>query len=236
MDGNRPSRLGTLSACSCSFKDLPSSCHVSRQRDPHCPEGLEWHLQSRWGLLFGRTLPRWGHNQAQFVKVTLETWTWNVNLICDRLWLLIGYYNLPDGIVISVPVTFTGGKWSVLFDATVGDELKERLQLSARELRQVCQVSCTTHFLQHVTTLTWWLMLLTVVFLSQEKELAQWVKKTVDQTDKTGRFAYWQCSLKTGYKLVKVLKGNTPDKWVCFSLFFYSLTFTCGVAVLFLPV
>ncbi|XP_070786927.1 putative malate dehydrogenase 1B [Enoplosus armatus] len=47
-----------------------------------------------------------------------------------------GYYNLPDGIVLSVPVTFTDGKWSVLFDVTVGDELKERLQLSASELKQ----------------------------------------------------------------------------------------------------
>ncbi|KAG7241000.1 hypothetical protein INR49_026030, partial [Caranx melampygus] len=48
-----------------------------------------------------------------------------------------GCYNLPDDIVISVPVTFTEGKWSVLFDVTVGDELNERLQLYARELRQV---------------------------------------------------------------------------------------------------
>ncbi|XP_054479433.1 putative malate dehydrogenase 1B [Anoplopoma fimbria] len=47
-----------------------------------------------------------------------------------------GYYNLPEGIVISLPVTFRDGKWSVLFDVTVGDELKERLQLCASELRQ----------------------------------------------------------------------------------------------------
>ncbi|XP_039649750.1 LOW QUALITY PROTEIN: putative malate dehydrogenase 1B [Perca fluviatilis] len=47
-----------------------------------------------------------------------------------------GYYNLPDGIVLSIPVTFTDGRWSVLCDVTVGDELKERLQLSASELRQ----------------------------------------------------------------------------------------------------
>ncbi|XP_078099583.1 putative malate dehydrogenase 1B [Sander vitreus] len=47
-----------------------------------------------------------------------------------------GYYNLPDGIVLSIPVTFTDGRWSVLWDVTVGDELKERLQLYASELRQ----------------------------------------------------------------------------------------------------
>ncbi|XP_031148149.1 putative malate dehydrogenase 1B isoform X2 [Sander lucioperca] len=47
-----------------------------------------------------------------------------------------GYYNLPDGIVLSIPVTFTDGRWSVLCDVTVGDELKERLQLYASELRQ----------------------------------------------------------------------------------------------------
>ncbi|KAM9334300.1 putative malate dehydrogenase 1B [Symphorus nematophorus] len=45
-------------------------------------------------------------------------------------------YGLPDGIVVSVPVTFTDGKWSLLFDVTVGDGLKEKLQLCAGELRQ----------------------------------------------------------------------------------------------------
>ncbi|KAM6958561.1 putative malate dehydrogenase 1B [Tautogolabrus adspersus] len=47
-----------------------------------------------------------------------------------------GYFNLPDGIVLSVPVTFKDGEWSVLFDVTVGEELQERLQLIASELRQ----------------------------------------------------------------------------------------------------
>ncbi|XP_041637905.1 putative malate dehydrogenase 1B [Cheilinus undulatus] len=45
-------------------------------------------------------------------------------------------YNLPDGVVLSVPVTFKDGKWSVLFDVTVGDELKEKLQRFTRELQQ----------------------------------------------------------------------------------------------------
>ncbi|XP_053170584.1 putative malate dehydrogenase 1B [Scomber japonicus] len=50
--------------------------------------------------------------------------------------LCSGHNNLPDGVVLSVPVTFADGKWSVLFEVTVGDELKEKLQLSASELRQ----------------------------------------------------------------------------------------------------
>ena len=53
----------------------------------------------------------------------------------------LGYYNLPAGIVLSVPVTFADGKWSVLSDVSVGDKLKERLQLSAIELRKVCQIT-----------------------------------------------------------------------------------------------
>ncbi|KAF0044881.1 hypothetical protein F2P81_001410 [Scophthalmus maximus] len=47
-----------------------------------------------------------------------------------------GDYDFPDGIVLSVPVAFTDCKWSVLFDVAVGEELKERLQLSARELQE----------------------------------------------------------------------------------------------------
>ncbi|XP_070712041.1 putative malate dehydrogenase 1B [Pempheris klunzingeri] len=60
--------------------------------------------------------------------------------------LCSGYHNLPDDIVLSLPVTFRGGKWSLLFDVTLTDELTERLQLSARELRQEKELgseSCT---------------------------------------------------------------------------------------------
>ncbi|XP_072219052.1 putative malate dehydrogenase 1B [Leuresthes tenuis] len=42
----------------------------------------------------------------------------------------------PDGIVLSVPVTLTDGKWSPLLDVTVGDKLKERLGFCANELQQ----------------------------------------------------------------------------------------------------
>lgn len=141
MVGNRLSRHGTLSACSCGFKDLPCSCHVARQWDRRRPKSLEWHLWSRWGLLYGRTLHRWRCSQAQCVtKRSNFSWFWLIQLEseCDRLLATcVGYYDLPDGIVLSVPITFMDGKWSVLFDVTVGEELKERLHLSASELRQV---------------------------------------------------------------------------------------------------
>uniref|UniRef100_A0A3Q4GK40 Malate dehydrogenase 1B, NAD (soluble) n=1 Tax=Neolamprologus brichardi TaxID=32507 RepID=A0A3Q4GK40_NEOBR len=35
-----------------------------------------------------------------------------------------GHYSLPDGIVFSVPLTFTDGKWSVVSELTVENELK----------------------------------------------------------------------------------------------------------------
>ncbi|KAF7646709.1 hypothetical protein LDENG_00183610 [Lucifuga dentata] len=47
-----------------------------------------------------------------------------------------GHPDLPDGLVFSVPATFMDGKWSVMSGVAVGEELRERLQLSAGELRQ----------------------------------------------------------------------------------------------------
>jgi len=55
--------------------------------------------------------------------------------------MLVGDYNLPDGIVLSVPVIFTDRKWSVLSDVTREDNLKERLEIAASELRQVCEIT-----------------------------------------------------------------------------------------------
>ncbi|XP_062236476.1 putative malate dehydrogenase 1B [Platichthys flesus] len=64
---------------------------------------------------------------------------WNGECSPDRVFslgvLCPGRFNLPDGIVLSVPVTFTDDKWS-LFDVPVGYELNERLQVSASELMQ----------------------------------------------------------------------------------------------------
>ncbi|XP_071320189.1 putative malate dehydrogenase 1B isoform X2 [Trachinotus anak] len=75
---------------------------------------------------------------ANGILTTLKAW--NGTCTPDKIFslgvLCPGYYNLPDGIVLSVPVTFKDGKWSVLFDVTVGDELKDRLRLSAHELRR----------------------------------------------------------------------------------------------------
>lgn len=149
MAGDRVSRLCTSSACSCGFKDLPRGCHVRRQRDSHCPKGLEWHLESRWGPLCGCAMLRLRHRNVLWNFLNKRAWTYickspdfdclNSEMWCP--WLLVGLYNLPDGVVLSVPVTFTDGKWSVLFEVTVGDELKERLQLSASELRQVYVLS-----------------------------------------------------------------------------------------------
>lgn len=48
----------------------------------------------------------------------------------------VGYYDLPDGVVLSVPLTFTDGKWSALPDVTIEVDLKERLQHSANEIGQ----------------------------------------------------------------------------------------------------
>ncbi|XP_076021556.1 putative malate dehydrogenase 1B [Genypterus blacodes] len=47
-----------------------------------------------------------------------------------------GHFFLPDDLVCSVPVTFKDGQWSVASGVTVGTELRERLKLSAEELRQ----------------------------------------------------------------------------------------------------
>nr|XP_046238892.1 putative malate dehydrogenase 1B [Scatophagus argus] len=73
---------------------------------------------------------------ANGILTVLKAWNgfcgsdeiFSVGVLCPE------YYNLPDGIVLSVPVTFAEGKWSVLSDVTVGDELKERLRRYAREL------------------------------------------------------------------------------------------------------
>lgn len=48
----------------------------------------------------------------------------------------VGYHDLPEGVVLSVPLTFKAGDWSVLSDVTVGEDLRKRLQLSAKEIKQ----------------------------------------------------------------------------------------------------
>lgn len=48
----------------------------------------------------------------------------------------VGYHDLPEGVVLSVPLTFKAGDWSVLSDVTVGEDLRKRLLLSANEIKQ----------------------------------------------------------------------------------------------------
>lgn len=48
----------------------------------------------------------------------------------------VGYDGLPEGVVLSIPLTFMAGEWSALSDVTVGEDLKKRLQLSADEIMQ----------------------------------------------------------------------------------------------------
>ncbi|XP_040035555.2 putative malate dehydrogenase 1B isoform X1 [Gasterosteus aculeatus] len=73
---------------------------------------------------------------ADGILAVLAAWNggsdgvFSVGVLCQ------GEYNLPDGIVLSLPVNFTGGKLGVLSEATIGDELKEKLCFFARELMQ----------------------------------------------------------------------------------------------------
>uniref|UniRef100_A0A672YV85 Malate dehydrogenase 1B, NAD (soluble) n=1 Tax=Sphaeramia orbicularis TaxID=375764 RepID=A0A672YV85_9TELE len=53
----------------------------------------------------------------------------------------VGKYDLPEDVILSVPVTFTAGKWSVVPEVNIEDKLRDKLRLSATELRQVCQVT-----------------------------------------------------------------------------------------------
>ncbi|KAM9766749.1 putative malate dehydrogenase 1B [Menidia menidia] len=77
-------------------------------------------------------------SSANGVLRVLEAWNGpsrpdqllSVGVLCP------GFYDLPDGIVFSVPVTFTEGKWSPLMEVNVGEQLRGRLQLCAEELLQ----------------------------------------------------------------------------------------------------
>ncbi|XP_037135356.1 putative malate dehydrogenase 1B [Syngnathus acus] len=50
--------------------------------------------------------------------------------------LCTDHSDIPGDVVLSVPVTFKDGHWSVASDVSVGDDLKQRLDLSASKLRQ----------------------------------------------------------------------------------------------------
>ncbi|XP_061841099.1 putative malate dehydrogenase 1B isoform X2 [Nerophis lumbriciformis] len=65
---------------------------------------------------------------------------WNGASIPNQVYsvgvLCTGHYDLPGDVVLSVPVTFADGLWSAVPDVTVGDDLKQKLLLSASELRK----------------------------------------------------------------------------------------------------
>lgn len=48
-----------------------------------------------------------------------------------------GQFGIPAGLVFSMPVSFSGGCWSVRTDVTVTDELKQKLNACADELKMV---------------------------------------------------------------------------------------------------
>ncbi|TKS66338.1 putative malate dehydrogenase 1B [Collichthys lucidus] len=79
-----------------------------------------------------------GMSVANGILTVLKAWNgicgphevFSMGVLCP------GFHDLPEGIVLSVPVSFVDGKWSVRFDVPVEDELKERLKISASELKQ----------------------------------------------------------------------------------------------------
>uniref|UniRef100_A0A6Q2Z3N4 Lactate/malate dehydrogenase C-terminal domain-containing protein n=1 Tax=Esox lucius TaxID=8010 RepID=A0A6Q2Z3N4_ESOLU len=66
---------------------------------------------------------------------------WNNNSSAEQVLSLgilsTGQYNLPAGVVFSMPVTFQHGRWSELSDVIIGDELRAKLQIAVDELREV---------------------------------------------------------------------------------------------------
>ncbi|KAJ8394487.1 hypothetical protein AAFF_G00044970 [Aldrovandia affinis] len=49
--------------------------------------------------------------------------------------LSTGQFNIPAGLVFSMPVSFQGGSWAVLPDITISKELQIKLQAAANQLR-----------------------------------------------------------------------------------------------------
>lgn len=96
---------------------------------------------------------------------------------------MLGHFDLPEGIVFSVPVTFKDGEWSVFKHVTVKGELEEKLQLLASEIAEVHQghKAPKSLFLCDTSSAS---VLTFLFFLSQEKELAsEELNKTEDAED-----------------------------------------------------
>uniref|UniRef100_A0A674DC81 Putative malate dehydrogenase 1B n=1 Tax=Salmo trutta TaxID=8032 RepID=A0A674DC81_SALTR len=65
---------------------------------------------------------------------------WNCNSSAEEVLSLgilsTGQYNLPAGVVFSMPVSFQDGRWSVLSDVIISDEMRAKLQIAADQLRE----------------------------------------------------------------------------------------------------
>lgn len=47
-----------------------------------------------------------------------------------------GSYGAPEGVVFSFPVTCQGGKWSIVQGLTVSDFMKQKLEVTGKELME----------------------------------------------------------------------------------------------------
>ncbi|KAL1022346.1 hypothetical protein UPYG_G00025460 [Umbra pygmaea] len=72
---------------------------------------------------------------------------WNGHSSAEVLSLGIlstGQYNIPAGVVFSMPVRFQNGRWTVLSDVIIGDELRAKLQIAVDELKQEKELASRT--------------------------------------------------------------------------------------------
>ncbi|KAM8904094.1 putative malate dehydrogenase 1B isoform 2-T2 [Spinachia spinachia] len=121
--------------------DLYSSWDVypkSRQPFPSSRKWLEAEFQdlARCRRAASKSFRAASMSAADGILTVLTAWNCSSDAVLSVGVLCQGDYNLPDGIVLSLPVNFTSGKWGVLSEAAIGDELKERLWFSSRELMQ----------------------------------------------------------------------------------------------------
>ncbi|XP_029941814.1 putative malate dehydrogenase 1B [Salarias fasciatus] len=108
----------------------------------HDRKWLETDLQSlagrRRGTVTSKTGRAAGMAAANGLLAVLRAWSGagdtqevlSVGVPCT------GHYGVPEGVVLSVPAAFREGKCSLLSELSVGDKLKERIQLSLDELLQ----------------------------------------------------------------------------------------------------
>ncbi|KAM9836063.1 putative malate dehydrogenase 1B [Aulostomus maculatus] len=94
-------------------------------------------VRSRRTAVASQTCAGAAMSTANGILALLQAWNSSSNQVLSVGVLCSGQKDLPEGAVLSVPVRFTDGKWSVTLDGPLGDDVKETLQVSARELGQV---------------------------------------------------------------------------------------------------